>query len=554
MTHVITPKEQFKTFTEAVERYRETIGSIFDFTVAEPDFQRDLAVSLLCRRSTLELYGPPGGGKSSLADAISIAFTGRRMAKVNCTEGIRPSDWCYTNVIGQRGTNADGKTDQQVYYDVKPRAGMDDHFWFFDEANRINKETNNVLMPLLAEWEYTIKGVTLKKKHGIVILAYNPYYGEFDPALNDRILCSLSMGELDMYQQHCLIKRKFGGKTITDPIDVVKQKLQPEELEEIWDMVDQVEFDDEKYVHALLCVNAFKACKEADLGNVTEEYLQTIHNKCDTCSFNAGCLTKQLQRPILTRGLIDFIRVCKAHAFWNARTEIDLTKDALPALKLVMSHRAKLKSEYSAKHANNLEWFDKEVFKFMDSTSKPWHKAKQTYQDIAGMVNGGDAVGANQLYGKFVSTTKDVGAWSMMQDMGSKLVKGAQRQEAQKVITLLEEYDNGAQPFTSKELDEVEKRVEYLPKDLKEGVLFSLKKIQNFMECEQMFSKVTWKVIFAKLGQALGTGFDDNNLEYSHEYQCEDGTKINWKVEDRITLNMKLQSSQLYQLAKEIMG
>ena len=176
------------------------------------------------------LYGPPGVGKTSIANAM-IHDLGARHRFLNAT--------------------IDSKKDLEVVIEEAKMYG--EMILVLDEIHRLNKDKQDLLLPYLENGYITLIGMTTA----------NPYHA-INPAIRSR--CQLF--ELKALEEKDIIDGL--EKAIKHP-DLAKIKIDKESIQ----FIAKVSGNDLRYAYNLLEISYYAYGD----GKVTVERLQTIHNR-----------------------------------------------------------------------------------------------------------------------------------------------------------------------------------------------------------------------------------------------------------------------------------
>jgi len=149
----------------------------------------------------LLLEGPPGVGKTSLAQGVAGLFQGS-FRRIQMTSDLLPSD--VVGTLRLRPGSAE--------FDFRP-GPIFSHVVLADELNRTSAKTQAALLEAMAEGHVTVDGVSHPLPKPFLVLAtQNPqeFHGVYPLAESqlDRFMMQVSLGlpdstsELDVYRQH----------------------------------------------------------------------------------------------------------------------------------------------------------------------------------------------------------------------------------------------------------------------------------------------------------------------------------------------------------------
>lgn len=249
------------------------------------------------------LQDVPGTGKTKLAKSLAASFDGK-FARIQFTPDLLPGDVTGMNVYNR-------KTGE---FELR-KGPVFTNILLADEINRATPRTQSGLLECMEERQVTIDGESLKLDTPFFVIAtQNPVEsaGTFPlpEAQVDRFMLKLSLGLPDREQEFIIMERFMRE----DPIDALKPVMEPAQLLEIKEVVNQV------YVHPEL-----------------EKYMIEI-----------VAATREKQKVILgvsPRGTLALLRAIKAHAVLMGRSYCipdDVKKLAIP----VLAHRLKLSYGY----------------------------------------------------------------------------------------------------------------------------------------------------------------------------------------------------------------
>lgn len=249
------------------------------------------------------LQDVPGTGKTKLAKSLAASFDGK-FARIQFTPDLLPGDVTGMNVYNR-------KTGE---FELR-KGPVFTNILLADEINRATPRTQSGLLECMEERQVTIDGESLKLDTPFFVIAtQNPVEsaGTFPlpEAQVDRFMLKLSLGLPDREQEFIIMERFMRE----DPIDALKPVMEPAQLLEIKEVVNQV------YVHPEL-----------------EKYMIEI-----------VAATREKQKVILgvsPRGTLALLRAVKAHAVLMGRSYCipdDVKKLAIP----VLAHRLKLSYGY----------------------------------------------------------------------------------------------------------------------------------------------------------------------------------------------------------------
>lgn len=437
-------------------RFGKAIAAIFAAVVATPAFIRDWAVCNLFEQPVVEV-GPPGVAKTLLARATGRALFGAEAAVVTCFEDARPEDLIYDLGIAQ--IHGDGRSDYA--FDVKPRAVLTAPFVLVNEWNRLTTRTQNACLGIFAEGSITVRGTTLRKAPGKVVLDANPYYGPLgDLAARDRFVACLFVERLSIADQFTMLGRKYGGGHVEDLAAGIEPLLSTPDMLAIWEDVKRVAVPGQEQGRILLTTSVFSSCIHK-LESVSEAFRERL--RCEECSFRRACCTRHLRHPVSVRMADAVVLLCKAHAWYEGRAVIDTRRDLVPALRLAIGHKIDLREEPAAEYPSVLAWFDRVVRPLLETRKAEWAQARVTYEQIDRSLKKGDVAGAGRILKAYRKTVRDITARQLVTSFAEPQIETHAEGAYQEARMKLELMLSGKASYTRKDLADVEKETSWLP-------------------------------------------------------------------------------------------
>ncbi|MFN7976369.1 MAG: MoxR family ATPase [Acidobacteriota bacterium] len=502
-------------------RFQKGIAAIFGAVVASPSFVRDWSVCMLFEAPVVEV-GPPGVAKTLLARATGRALFGAEAAVVTCFEDARPEDLIYDVGISQ--LHGEGRSDYA--FDVKARDVLTAPFVLVNEWNRLTPRTQNPFLGIFAEGAITVRGTTLRKARGKVVLDMNPYYGPMgDLAARDRFVACLTVERLSIADQFTMLGRKYGGGHVEDLAAGLEPVLGAADMLAIWEDVRRVAVPAQEQGRILLTTSVFSSCVHK-LESVSEAFRDRL--KCEECAYRRACVTRHLRQPVSVRMADAVVLLTKAHAWYEGRAVVDTRRDLLPALRLAIGHKVDLREEAAAEHPSVLSWFDRTVRPLLETRKAEWAQARVTYEQIDRSLKKGDVAGAGRILKTYRKSVRDITARQLVTSFAEPQIEAHAESAYQEARTKVDLMLSSKASYTRKDLADVEKDAAWLPErflqEITDGLAALFYRMNGtFVVDADVYPEVVQAIAQLDAGALAGLGSPRAKVVYTVR---EDGTKL----------------------------
>jgi len=266
------------------------------------------------------LLGPPGTGKTRIAEVIIQLFDGIKFSRLQGHEELG-----YTDLTGKIDIV---KMNQGIHGTVWNREWIDSNVNFVDELNRMTKLSQNALLTQIAENRVIrAPGEETKKKDSWYLFTANyednSTFGIMEPLL-DRIGISIQMGHptMDQFVHSASEYSELGGKKIGD-ISVWQGLIEKIEMPKLIELEIK-----SKIRMTSICIYS----ENADKADIDQESL------CESCPFRWHPCSFVNGEGSGWRASSYAIQMAKAFAILDDR-KIVSKDDAIEALNVVLYHR-----------------------------------------------------------------------------------------------------------------------------------------------------------------------------------------------------------------------
>ncbi len=305
-----------------LERFKVLQADLFsrDYFIPSHELEPILTAMPLVRNGVFLLTGATGTGKSTLVSSYARRFffsgTQPSLAKVVCHAELLDTDVLYRVPF----SNPDG--------DAIPRAMLRERFRFVDEIARMNPVLQNAFLPFFAEQEILFRDQRFPVPNGVSFLCRNPDdVGQegFVRALHDRV------DQEVMIPDNSYPPRLIAAPKATSP-------LSTEDMEHLWEEVEQVAIEDPEWDYAHMLNYYFSACVEL---RSTANPLYEL--PCEKCN-HAAEVCRQLRTTPGRRGIQSSFKLAKAIAWLDGRSAIT-TDDLEYTMPFTFGHRLDLHAD-----------------------------------------------------------------------------------------------------------------------------------------------------------------------------------------------------------------
>jgi hypothetical protein len=320
-----------------------------------------------------------------------------------------------------------------------------------------------------------------------------------------------------------------------------------EELKKAWQQVSEVELPTGALDTTAVLTSTFGACIY-DLSQVHSAFKLP----CETCKFSQTCVTTKLEHPLFQRNDHHVVAVMKARAFWDGRTQVDVGEDLLPALQLVMLHRAVPKPRLAANYATLQEWYRYEIQDLLVNLQQNWKQAQNTIKEIKRMIqqaNGDSAKLSDAVitYNKAIAESADVQSMKIVQTIEDQVnqLSQARFMKVYADAKLLAQSD-----YTVSDLDELKKIAESLTVNHAQEINREIAKLEGQLRGIKQVTKDTAMRILAELSKVEGRMLQFPSWREEH-YRLTDGTELDLRQEhDKYVFDYNAKSSKIARIMR----
>ena len=286
----------------------------------------NIAMASYFARLKILMKSSHGKAKTRLAEVLS-RISGKSFSRIQCSQGLTSDRFNARLDVG-----ALIKGEEKIIW----KDFTDAYTKFVDELNRAHPTTLNDFFSMMAEEEAIYGDVRKKLKPFVFIATMNPSDDgtyELPKPLVDRFDVSLLMPSANINEKIEIIKMseaKTNG-VATFSLDSIKPMFKENELEEVYEAIDNIKIPFEMKVLIVNAVRELQICKHGE-----KEDLTNFPQCCTACQYNTQPCAKVIS-PLSERAELSLLKLVKAyHYVTGAKLEPKLIYDLLP---YVISHR-----------------------------------------------------------------------------------------------------------------------------------------------------------------------------------------------------------------------